>query len=135
MNPYSRLVRLSVGLSGRLSDEARIRARPCHPDRCHGPLGWTPGRNIIPQPPAELAGAIWLAQVYRTAPNSPAGTLCRPHRIAPAAWRGHPARQPDLHRRQHRPGRPWPAPSGGFVTCAGCLDDASLIYDGQPLTW
>jgi hypothetical protein len=35
-------------------------------------LGWTPGRNIIPQPPAELAGAIWLAQVYRTAPNSPA---------------------------------------------------------------
>ena len=94
-----------------------------------------PSPNVIPPPPARLAGAIWLYTEYRNAPGSAAGTHCRPHWLTPAAWRvtlpGHLA----FTVSNADPGGPNPVvASGGFVTCEGHLGDASLIYDGQPLS-
>ena len=94
-----------------------------------------PSPNVIPPPPAELAGAIWLYAEYRITPASPAGTLCRPHWITPAAWRITLPGNLAFTVPNADPGGPSPVvPSGGLVTCAGRLDDASLIYDGQPLS-
>jgi len=42
--------------------------------------------SVIPLPPPGLDGAIWLAQRYRVRADSPAGTLCRPAWVTPAAW-------------------------------------------------
>ncbi len=94
-----------------------------------------PSPNVIPQPPAELAGAIWLAAVYRIAPNSPAGTLCRPHWIVPTAWRVTLPGNLSVTVSNADPGGPDPiVASGSFVTCEGRLSYASLIYAGQPLS-
>jgi len=91
--------------------------------------------DIIPPPPAALTGAIWLTQVYRYRPNSPAGTSCRPRWIIPAAWRvalpgGFEFTVANTDRRGSRP----IVPSGAFVTCEGHLDDATLLYYGQPVS-
>lgn len=94
-----------------------------------------PSPNVIPPPPGELAGAIWLSSDYRIAPDSPAGTLCRPHWITPAAWRVTLPGNLAFTVPNTDPGGPNPiVPSGGFVTCEGLLGDASLIYAGQPLS-
>ena len=94
-----------------------------------------PSPNVIPPPPAELAGAIWLYAEYRNTPDSPAGTLCRPRWVTPAAWRLTIPGNLTFTVPNADPGGPNPVvPSGGFVTCDGRLGDASLIYDGQPLS-
>jgi hypothetical protein len=94
-----------------------------------------PSPNVIPPPSADLAGAIWLYAEYRITPDSPAGTLCRPHWITPAAWRVTLPGNLSFTVPNADPGGPSPVvPSGGLVTCGGRLDDASLIYDGQPLS-
>jgi hypothetical protein len=91
--------------------------------------------SVIPLPPPGLDGAIWLTQVYRVRPDSPAGTLCRPAWVTPATWHvvlpgGLAFSVPNAD-----PGGPDPiVPSGGLVTCEGHLDDATLIYYGQPLS-
>ncbi len=94
-----------------------------------------PSPDVIPPPAAELAGAIWLYAEYRITPDSPAGTLCRPHWITPVGWRVTLPGNLSFTVPNADPGGPSPVvPSGGLVTCAGRLDDASLIYDGQPLS-
>ena len=91
--------------------------------------------SVIPLPPPGLDGAIWFAEEYRDRPDSPAGTLCRPAWVTPATWHvvlpgGLAFSVPNAD-----PGGPDPiVPSGGFVTCGGRLDDATLIYYGQPLS-
>ena len=90
---------------------------------------------MIPLPPPGLDGAIWLTQVYRGRPDSPAGTLCRPAWVTPATWHvvlpgGLTFSVPNAD----RGGPDHIVPSGGFVTCAGHLEDATLIYYGQPLS-
>lgn len=91
--------------------------------------------SVIPLPPAGLDGAIWLAQIYRVRPDSPAGALCRPAWVTPATWHvvlpgGLAFSVPNAD-----PGGLDPiVPSGGLVTCEGHLDDATLIYYGQPLS-
>ena len=94
-----------------------------------------PSPNVIPPPAAQLAAGIWLNDVYRIAPSQPAGTLCRPHWITPAAWRLTLPGKLAFTVSNADPGGPNPVvPSGGLVTCEGRLGDASLIYDGQPLS-
>jgi hypothetical protein len=91
--------------------------------------------SVIPLPPPGLDGAIWLTQVYRVRPDSPAGTLCRPAWVTPATW--HVVLPGGLAFKVSNadPGGPDPiVPSGGLVTCEGHLDDATLIYYGQPLS-
>ncbi len=91
--------------------------------------------SVIPLPPPGLDGAIWLAQRYRVKPDSPAGTLCRPAWVTPATWHIVLPGSLAFTVPNADPGGPDPiVPSGGLVTCQGHLDDATLIYYGQPLS-
>jgi PASTA domain len=86
-----------------------------------------PNARIIPPPPADLDGAIWLSASYGGAP-------CRPNWMAPAAWRVIlPGGLTFTVANADAVGAVQLVPSGGFVTCASPLVDASFLYFGQPL--